>query len=380
MPPVVAEHTMTPAGPVGPVKHPRFLFWEVAPLTRRRIDLFKANRRGFFSLMVFIVIFVGTLFAEFIANDNPLYISMGGRSYFPVLDQYPLIGRFVNYTERDFGGTFQTKPNYREDYFAGLVAERGGRMVWAPIRFSHGTVDRQLPPGVAAPAPPMRGHLLGTDDSAHDVLARLIYGVRESISFALILTAISSILGVIAGALQGYYGGPIDLFFQRWIEIWRSLPYLFLIIILASIITPSLLSLIGILLIFDWMNLVPFVRAEFLRVRNFEYVKAAKALGVRDRVIIFRHALPNAMVASITFLPFIMSGTVASLTSLDFLGYGLPPGKYARLGELLNQGKNNTSAPWLTFSSFFTIALMLMLLVFIGEAVRDAFDPRKTVE
>jgi microcin C transport system permease protein len=320
---------------------------------------------------VFLTIFVTTWFAEVVANDKPLYISVNGKSYFPI---------FVHYSERDFGGTFRTEPDYREAYFAKLIDEQGGRMIWPIIRFHHSTVDLQLPKGVSAPAPPMPGHPLGTDESAHDVLSRLIYGIRESIGFALILTFLSSVIGITAGALQGYYGGKLDLALQRWIEIWQSLPYLFIVIILASIITPSLISLILILLLFDWMYLVNLVRAEFLRVRNFEYVKAARSLGVRDRYIIFRHSLPNAMVASLTFLPFVMSAAVTSLTSLDFLGYGLPPGKYARLGELLNQGKNNTNAPWLAFSSFFTIALLLMLLVFIGEAVRDAFDPRKSIE
>jgi microcin C transport system permease protein len=231
---------------------------------------------------------------------------------------------------------------------------------------------------VSAPSPPSRAHPLGTDESARDVLARLMYGIRESVTFALILTALAATVGILAGAVQGFYGGKIDLFLQRFTEIWGSLPFLFIVIIVSSIIRPTLLSLILLLLLFRWIGLSGLVRAEFLRVRNFEYVKAARALGVKDRFIITRHALPNAMISALTFLPFQLAGAVAVLTSLDFLGFGLPPG-YARLGELLNEGKNNLFAPWLTFSTFVTIALMLMLLVFVGEAVRDAFDPRKTL-
>jgi len=337
---------------------------------RRRIDQFKTNKRGYYSLLFFSAIFVASWFAEVIANDKPLMIVIGDERYYPV---------FVRYSEKDFGGSFPTQPDYLEDYFGNLIAEQGGKIYWPPIHFHHSTVDKHLPPDVAAPAPPSREHPLGTDEAARDVVARLQYGIRESMVFALVLTALSSTIGIIAGAVQGYYGGWVDLIFQRLIEIWGSLPYLLVVIIIASIIRPSLLWLILILLLFSWTNLVGYVRAEFLRVRNFEYVRAARALGVSDRVIIFRHALPNAMVSSITFLPFIVSGSVVALTALDFLGYGLPPEGYARLGELLNQGKNNTHAPWLAFSSFATIATMLTLLVFVGEAFRDAFDPRKTI-
>lgn len=350
------------------VKPARFLFFEIAPLTRRRIDQFKRNRRGFYSLILFLIIFVASWGSEVVANDKPLLISMNGRLYFPV---------FQRYSEKEFGGLFPTQPDYLEAYFQNLVAEQGGRMIWPPIRFHHSTIDKNLPENVAAPAPPSRQHWFGTDEGARDVFARLLYGIRESVVFALVLTALASAIGITVGAVQGYYGGLIDLVGQRVIEIWHSLPFLFIVIIVASIIKPSLMLLILVLLFFRWTALVGLVRAEFLRVRNFEYVKAARALGVRDRVIIARHALPNAMVSTITYLPFIMSASLVSLTVLDFLGYGLPPEKNARLGELLNQGKNNLYAPWLAFSSFTTIATMLMLLVFVGEAVRDAFDPRK---
>jgi len=370
MAPESAAPTPATLSPRPPAKPTRFLFLEVAPLTRRRIDQFKANRRGFVSLLLFLLVFVSSWFAEFVANDKPLYIGLDGKHYFPVV-------RF--YSEREFGGLFPTQPDYLETYFANLIADQGGRMIWPPIRFHHSTVDKQLPPGVAAPAPPSSRHPLGTDEGARDVLARLLYGIRESVIFALVLTAFSSMIGITVGAVQGYYGGLIDLLGQRVIEIWYSLPFLFIVIIIASIIKPSLVILVAVLLFFRWTALVGLVRAEFLRVRNFEYVKAARALGVVDRVIIFRHALPNAMVSTITYLPFIMSASLVSLTVLDFLGYGLPPENYARLGELLNQGKNNINAPWLAFSSFFTIAMMLMLLVFVGEAVRDAFDPRKII-
>lgn len=353
-----------------PEKPSRFLFIEISPLTRRRIDQFKANKRGYYSLILFLIIFAASWFAELVANDKPLVIRVGGETYFPILQRY---------SERDFGGDFPTEPDYLETYFVNLIEEQGGTMIWPPIRYHHSTIDKNLPPGVSAPAPPSDRHLLGTDEGAKDVLARLLYGIRESVVFALILTGLSSAIGITAGALQGYYGGYIDLLGQRVIEIWQSLPFLFIVIIVASIITPSLLTLVIVLLFFRWTVLVGLVRAEFLRVRNFEYVKAARALGVRDRIIIFRHALPNAMVSTITFLPFIMSAALVSLTVLDFLGYGLPAKDYARLGELLNQGKNNTTAPWLAFSSFLTIAGMLMLLVFVGEAVRDAFDPRKII-
>lgn len=349
---------------------PRFLLWDVSPLTRRRIDQFKTNRRGFWSLVVFLTIFVASWFSELIANDKPLMIVIGDQRYFPV---------FQHYSERDFGGAFPTQPDYLESYFAKLVADQSGKIYWTPLHFHHSTVDKHLPPDVSAPAPPSSVHPLGTDESARDVLARLLYGIRESMVFAIVLTATGSAIGITAGAIQGYYGGWIDLFFQRVIEIWQALPFLFVVIIIASVVQPNLVWLVGILVFFNWTILVGYVRAEFLRVRNFEYVKAARALGVKDRVIIFRHVLPNAMVTTITVLPFILSGSIVTLTALDFLGFGLPPEGYARLGELLNQGKNNTQAPWLAFSSFATIAIMLTLLVFVGEAVRDAFDPRKTI-
>lgn len=369
MSPVVAEKTMGKKV-VEAFVQPKFLFWDVSPLTRRRIDLFKANKRGFYSLLFFSVIFVLSWFAEVVANDKPLYINIDGQHYFPVFRQY---------SEKEFGGVFPTEPDYLQAYFAVLMEEQDAKMLWPPVRFHHSTNDLNLPADVAAPAPPSRAHWFGTDDSARDVVARLLYGIRESIVFALLLTALTGIIGISLGAVQGFYGGWLDLIMQRVIEIWSSLPFLYIIIIVASIVEPTLVMLVLLLLLFRWMGLAQPVRAEFLRVRNFEYVKAARALGVKDRYLIFRHSLPNAMIATLTYLPFIMSGAVVTLTALDFLGFGLKAGEYARLGELLNQGKNNTNAPWLTFSSFFSIAIMLMLLVFVGEAVRDALDPRKTL-
>jgi microcin C transport system permease protein len=336
----------------------------LSPLNRRRLANFRANRRGSWSLWIFAMLFVVTLFAELIANDRPLVVRYDGAFFFPVLVDYP---------ETTFGGFFPTTTDYHDPEVQDLITEKGW-MVWPPIPYSYQTVVKNLP--VPAPAPPSWTNLLGTDDQARDVLARVIYGFRISVLFGFTLTIVSSIIGVAAGAVQGYYGGWVDLGFQRFIEIWSGLPTLYLLIILASIITPTFWILLIFLLLFSWMGLVGVVRAEFLRGRNFDYVRAAKAMGMSDARVMLRHILPNAMVATLTFMPFILSGSVTVLTSLDFLGFGLPPGSPS-LGELLSQGKNNLQAPWLGITGFVVLAVQLTLLTFIGEAVRDAFDPRK---
>ena len=338
----------------------------LSPLTARRLRNFRANRRGWWSLWLFLVLFLVTLFAEFIANDKPLLVRYEGALYFPV---------FVEYPETAFGGFLPTEAEYRDPEVEGLIREKGW-IVWPPIRYSYDTINYDIP--TPAPSPPTSDNWLGTDDQGRDVSARLIYGFRVSVLFGLALTLLSSVIGIAAGAAQGYFGGRLDLLFQRFIEIWSGLPILYLLIILASVVEPSFGWLLGLMLLFSWMSLVGVVRAEFLRVRNFDYVRAARALGVGDAVIMFRHILPNAMVATLTFLPFILNGSITTLTALDFLGFGLPPGS-ASLGELLNQGKANLQAPWLGITSFCVLALMLSLLIFIGEAVRDAFDPRKTL-
>ena len=336
----------------------------MTPLTRRRLANFRANRRGYWSLWIFLALFGLSLGAELLANDRPLLVRYEGRLYWPVLVTYP---------ETTFGGVFPTEAIYRDPAVAQLIEARGW-MLWPPIRFRHDTINYDLP--VPAPAPPSRINWLGTDDQGRDLLARLIYGFRVSVLFGLVLTLASSVIGVTAGALQGYFGGLVDLLCQRALEIWSGLPVLYLLIILASVVEPTFWWLLGLMLLFSWMALVGVVRAEFLRARNFDYVRAARALGVRSPVIIVRHVLPNAMVATLTFLPFILNSSITTLTSLDFLGFGLPPGS-ASLGEILAQGKANLQAPWLGLTGFFVLALMLTLLVFVGEAVRDAFDPRK---
>jgi microcin C transport system permease protein len=336
----------------------------LSPLTRRRLANFRANRRGFWSLWIFLMLFVLSLFAEAIANDRPLLVSYDGHYFFPT---------FHDYTETDLGGDLPIDADYRDAAVAKRI-EAHGWIVWPPIQYDYRTINFHLPS--PAPSPPSAVNWLGTDDQGRDVLARLIYGFRISVLFGLVLTVASSIVGVAAGAIQGYYGGLTDLFFQRFLEIWSGLPVLYLLIILSSIIQPDFWWLLGIMLLFSWMSLVDLVRAEFLRARNFDYVRAAKALGVTNPVIIWRHVLPNAMVATLTFLPFILNGSITTLTSLDFLGFGLPPGSPS-LGELLSEGKGNLQAPWLGLTAFFTLAIMLSLLIFIGEAVRDAFDPRK---
>ncbi len=360
----------------------------ISPINQRRLRNFRANRRGYWSLWIFLILFVLTLFSELIASDKPIVVSYNGELLFPIAVDYP---------EAKFGG-FLAFTNYR------LAVNRDeinahGWMIWPLIHFSYDTADTQLP--VPNPAPPSwtmstaercsgydlgiddaecslgNMHWLGTDDQGRDVVARLLYGFRISVLFGLTLTIISSVIGVIAGAVQGYFGGWVDLLFQRFIEIWTSIPALYLLLIISSVIAPSFWVLLTILLLFSWVSLVGLVRAEFLRARNFEYVAAARALGVSNLTIMSRHLLPNAMVATLTFLPFILGGSITTLTSLDFLGFGLPAGSPS-LGELLAQGKDNLQAPWLALTGFITISVMLSLLIFIGEAVRDAFDPRKT--
>lgn len=335
-----------------------------SPLNQRRFTNFKNNKRGFYSLLLFSVLFVVSLFAEFLANDKPILVYFDNQLYTPI---------FNGYSETTFGGDFETEADYRDEYVNELINAKGW-MVWPPIRYSYDTINYQLP--VPAPAPPSRENLLGSDDQARDVVARLIYGFRISVLFGLALTLFSSVVGVIVGAVQGFYGGKTDLIGQRFIEIWSGLPVLFLLIIMTSFVTPNFWWLLGIMLLFSWMGLVDVVRAEFLRARNLEYVRAARALGLDNRGIMFKHMLPNAMVATLTFMPFILTGSITTLTSLDFLGFGLPPGSPS-LGELIAQGKTNLHAPWLGLSAFIVLAVMLSLLVFIGEAVRDAFDPRK---
>ena len=360
----------------------------LSPINRRRLENFKANKRGYWAFWIFVVLFGLSLGAEFIANDRPILVSYKNELLFPI---------FVDYQEDKFGG-FLAQTDYRTDYIRDEINAHGW-MVWPPIRYSNGTVNSNIPH--SAPTEPWwlmdakercsgypqgekdpecrlgNFNWLGTDDQARDVLARIIYGSRISILFGLALTFASAVVGVIAGAVQGYFGGRTDLIMQRFIEIWSAMPVLYILLIIAAILPPGFFILLGILLLFSWTAFVGVVRAEFLRARNFEYVRAARALGVGNITIMWRHLLPNAMVATLTFLPFILSGSITTLTSLDFLGFGLPPGS-ASLGELVGQAKANLQAPWLGFTAFFTLGLILSLLIFIGEAVRDAFDPRKT--
>jgi len=338
----------------------------LSPLNQRRLQNFRANKRGVWSLWIFLALFILSLFAEFIANDKPILIITDQGWYVPVVSAY---------AETEFGGDFETEADYRDPYVQELIADNGGTMIWPLIPFSYNTINLELT--VPTPAPPSGENWLGTDDQGRDVVARLIYGFRLSVLFGLVLTIVSSLVGVAAGAVQGYFGGWLDLVFQRFIEVWTSLPQLYILIIIASIIEPSFWILLGILLLFSWVSLVGVVRAEFLRARNFDYVRAARALGVNNATIMARHVLPNAMVATLTFLPFLLNGSITTLTSLDFLGFGLPLGSPS-LGEMLAQGKNNLQAPWLGITAFMVIAVMLSLLIFVGEAVRDAFDPRKS--
>ena len=340
----------------------------LSPPTRRRLAAFRANRRGWWSLRVFLALFALSLFAEGIANDRPLAIRYDGNWFFPVLKDY---------AEDAFGPEFMpVEADYTDPMLAQTIGKNGW-MVWPPIPFRYNTLVKDLP--VPAPAPPSARNLLGTDDQARDVLARVIYGFRTSVLFGFSLTIVSSIIGIAAGAIQGFKGGLTDLLFQRFIEIWSGMPQLYLLIILSSMITPGFWVLLLFLLLFSWMSLTGVVRAEFLRGRNLEYVRAAKALGVSDLAVMWRHILPNAMVATLTFLPFILSGSVTLLASLDFLGFGLPPGSPS-LGELVGQGKNNLHAPWLGITAFVVLGGLLSMLIFIGEAARDAFDPRKALK
>jgi len=384
--PPVETTALSPLGEaVPPSRHPLGM----SPLNQRRWRNFKSNRRGYWSFWIFSFLFLVSLFAELIANDRPFLIKFDGKLYFPA---------FINYSETTFGGDFETSADYRDPYLQKLIAEKNGTIIWPLIRYSYGTHNLDLP--TPAPSKPtwmlteaqckpvvekkglkscrdLEYNWLGTDDQGRDVVARLIYGFRISVLFGLALTIISSVIGVAAGGIQGYFGGWVDLGFQRFIEVWTAIPSLYLLLILSSVLVPGFFVLLGILLLFSWVSLVGLVRAEFLRGRNFEYIQAARALGVSNGTIMFRHLLPNAMVATMTFLPFIVSSSVMTLTALDFLGFGLPPGSPS-LGELLSQGKANVQAPWLGFTGFFSVAIMLSLLIFIGEGVRDAFDPRKT--
>ncbi|PMG15316.1 ABC transporter permease [Vibrio splendidus] len=334
------------------------------PLAEARWLRFKANKRGFISLWIFTVLFGLSLFAEIIANDKPLLVSYDNQWFVPVINEY---------AETEFGGEFETEADYKDPYVIELI-EDSGYIVWPIIPFSYDTINFDI--SGAVPSEPDSVNWLGTDDKGRDVLARIIYGFRISVLFGFILTIVSSVVGVVVGATQGYYGGWVDLFGQRFIEVWSGMPTLFLLIILSSFIEPNFWWLLGIMVLFSWMSLVGIVRAEFLRCRNFDYVRAAQAMGVDDKRIMLRHMLPNAMVASLTMMPFILSGSVTTLTSLDFLGFGLPAGSPS-LGELLAQGKANLQAPWLGISAFVVLSLMLTLLVFVGEAVRDAFDPHQ---
>ncbi|MBY5396304.1 ABC transporter permease [Rhizobium leguminosarum] len=371
-----------------PVKPPRKGL--LSPTNIRRWQNFRANGRGYWSLWLFMVLFILSLFAEFLANDRPIIASYKGEILFPVLIDYP---------EEKFGG-FLAETDYRSSVIADEI-NANGWMIWPPIRYSYRSVNSNIPH--SAPTAPFwlmtkeercagypqgvndpdctLGNLnwLGTDDQARDVLARVIYGFRVSVLFGLVLTICSAVIGVTAGAVQGYFGGWTDLLLQRFIEIWSSMPVLYILLIIAALLPPGFFVLLGIMLLFSWVGFVGIVRAEFLRARNFEYVRAARALGVNNRTIMWRHLLPNAMVATLTFLPFILSGSITTLTSLDFLGFGMPPGSPS-LGEMIAQGKTNLQAPWLGLTAFFAMSIMLSLLIFIGEAVRDAFDPRKTFQ
>ena len=338
---------------------------KLSKLNQRRFENFKRNRRGYYSFWIFSILFIISLFANFIANEKPLLIKYDSNFYYPV---------FSFYSETTFGGDFETEADYKDPYVINLINKKGW-MIMPIIPFSYNTIIRDLTS--PAPSPPSQINWLGTDDQARDVLSRLIHGFRISILFGFTLTFFSMIIGVSAGAIQGYFGGKTDLFFQRFMEVWSAIPTLYVLIILASVIQPNFWWLLIILLLFSWMGYVGVVRAEFLRARNFDYIRAAKALGVSNTTIILRHMLPNATIATVTFLPFSLSASVTALSGLDFLGFGLPPGS-ASLGEMVNQGRNNLQAPWLGITSFLTLGLMLGLLVFVGEAIRDSLDPRKT--
>jgi microcin C transport system permease protein len=336
----------------------------LSPIARRRLLQFKRNRRGYVSLWIFAALFFVSLFAEVVANDKPIVLSYDHALYFPIVKSYP---------ETAFGGEFETEADYRDPYVQKLIDAKGW-MLWPPVRYSYQTINYNL--DRPAPSPPSADNWLGTDDQGRDVLARLIYGFRISIVFGLTLTILGSAGGVLVGAMEGFFGGLFDLLSQRFIEIWSGMPVFFLLIIMSSVVTPGFFTLLGLMLLFSWMTLVDVVRAEFLKARNLDYIRAARALGVSTPVIMFKHALPNAMVATLSMMPFVLTGSISTLTGLDFLGFGMPPGAPS-LGELLSQGKNNLQAPWLGMTAFLALAVMLSLLTFIGEAVRDAFDPRK---
>ena len=338
---------------------------KLSPINRRRLDIFKSNRRGYYSFWLFVVLFGVSLCAELIANDKPIVFSYADELYFPIWSVY---------TESELGGVLRTEAEYRDPYVMNLI-ESHGWAVWPPIRFSFNTIDYTYQ---VVPAPPDTVHILGTDGQGTDIFAKLLYGFRLSVLFGISLTIISSVIGVTVGALQGYYGGLIDLLGQRLVEIQTGLPILFVLIILASIVEPNIFWLLGILSLFSWMVLVGVVRAEFLRARNFEFVRAARGLGVSDIKILYRHVLPNAMVAPLTYLPFVLNGSITSLTALDFLGFGLPIDSPS-FGRLLSDAKANLQAPWMALSVFLALATLLSLLIFIGEAVRDALDPRRSL-
>lgn len=338
---------------------------KLSPIRQQQFNRFKNNKLGFYSLMIFGVVFCACLSVNFIANDKPLVVKYQDSYYFPVLKSYP---------ETTFGGVFETETEYKDPVVQDLI-QKNGYMIMPIIQFADQTpsLDRVE----AFPAPPNAQNWLGTDDNGRDVLARLLYGLRISLLFGLALTLVGSLIGIIVGAVQGYYGGKIDLIGQRFMEVWGGMPQLFMIIILVSLFSPSIVVLFAMMLLFGWMGLVGLVRAEFLKARNFDYVRSARAMGVSDSNIMVRHILPNALASSLSQLPFILTANVVSLTALDFLGYGLPAGSPS-LGELMSQAKNNLDAPWLALSAFFSLTIILSLLIFIGEALRDAFDPRQS--
>ncbi|MDT8334836.1 MAG: ABC transporter permease [Desulfurivibrionaceae bacterium] len=334
-------------------------------IMQRRWEKFKTNRRGYWSLVIFSIIFILSLFAGLLSNDKPYIIHYENSYYFPIFKTYP---------ETVFGGVFESEADYRDPYVLEKITEKNNWALFPPNRHSYDTINLGL--NQAVPSPPSEENLLGTDDRGRDVLARLIYGFRLSVLFGLALTTIGTLLGIVAGAVQGYFGGRTDLFFQRFIEIWSAMPELYLLIIFAAVLKPSIILLLILLSLFGWMGLSDYVRAEFLKGRNLDYVMAAKALGVNNATIMYRHLLPNGMTPVITFLPFRMSGAILALTSLDFLGLGVPPPSPS-LGELLAQGKSNIEAWWLSLSTFGVLVGTLVLLIFIGEALRETYDPRK---
>lgn len=334
------------------------------PINQARWQRFKTNRRGYWSMWTFLLVFIMSLGSELIANDKPLLLRYDQHWYTPFL---------VNYPETTFGGDFKTATDYQDPLIRSNI-EQHGWAIWAPIRYSYNSIN--FATEVPFPSPPSAQHWLGTNENGNDILAQVLYGLRVSILFGLMLTVLSSVIGITVGATQGFYGGKVDLIGQRFIEVWSGMPTLFLIILLSSVVQPNFWWLLAITVIFGWMGLVGVVRAEFLRTRNFDYIRAARAMGVSDRTIMLRHMLPNAMVATLTFLPFILCGAITTLTSLDFLGFGLPTGSPS-LGSLLLQGKNNLQAPWLGITAFAVLAILLSLLIFMFEAVRDAFDPSK---